>query len=134
MYFYVSQKWIQCTYIEYIFSTYPDWNKLLVDVSIVIHRNIYKITYFSNEFLSWGTKNKGQHYPTAEAQPLHVLTESKHCRDSDFTHCPLLLSFTTMFTMMGLAKLFFFINNLFYFIVSINKKTFIPWNRPKLAW
>lgn len=134
MYFYVSQKWIQCTYIEYSISTYPDWNKLLVDVSIVIHRNIYKITYFSNEFLSWGTKNKGQHYPTVEAQWLHVLTESKHCRDSDFTHCPLLLSFTTMFTMMGLAKLFFFINNLFYFIVSINKKTFIPWNRPKLAW
>lgn len=134
MYFYVSQKWIQCTYIEYSISTYPDWNKLLVDVSIVIHRNIYKITYFSHEFLSLGTKNKGQHYPTAEAQWLHVLTESKHCRDSDFTHCPLLLSFTTMFTMMGLAKLFFFINNLFYFIVSINKKTFIPWNRPKLAW
>lgn len=134
MYFYVSQKWIQCTYIEYSISTYPDWNKLLVDVSIVIHRNIYKITYFSHEFLSWGTKNKGQHYPTAEAQRLHVLTESKRCRDSDFTHCPLLLSFTTMFTMMGLAKLFFFINNLFYFIVSINKKTFIPWNRPKLAW
>lgn len=54
------------------------FNKLLVDVSIVIHRNIYKITYFSNEFLSWGTKNKGQHYPTVEAQWLHVLTESKH--------------------------------------------------------
>lgn len=49
-----------------------------MDVSIVIHRNIYKITYFSHEFLSWGTKNKGQHYPTVEAQWLHVLTESKH--------------------------------------------------------